>query len=131
MYKSSKWPLRAWDGSPSESQLQVSVERLNLSDKALVRRFLRQNDGESFSILMERYADLVYTTCRRILREEALAADAVQENFFQLAKNAEKINGSLGSWLHKVATRRCLDLIRRATWTLNMQKFLHRNWEFH
>ena len=83
------------------------------SDKVLVRRFVRQNDGESFSILMDRYADMVYTTCRRILHDETLAADAVQETFFQLAKNAEKITGSLGSWLHKVATHRSVDLIRQ------------------
>ncbi len=83
------------------------------SDKALVRRFVRQNDGESFSILMERYTDMVYSTCRRVLRDETLAADAVQETFFELAKNAEKITGSLGSWLHKVATRRSVDLIRQ------------------
>jgi RNA polymerase sigma factor (sigma-70 family) len=83
------------------------------SDKVLVRRFARQHDGEAFSILMDRYADMVYTTCWRMLGDEALAADAVQETFFQLVKNAEKITGSLGSWLHKVATRRSVDLIRQ------------------
>src|SRR3954469_3619396 len=83
------------------------------SDRVLVRRFLRQQDGEAFSILMDRYADMVYTTSWRILRDETLAADAVQETFFQLVKNAEKITGSLGSWLHKVATRRSVDLIRQ------------------
>ena len=72
---------------------------------------------------MERYADMVYPTCRRILREEALAAGAVQETFFQLAKNGEKIKGSMVSWLHKVATRRGVDLIRRATWTLICRSF--------
>jgi len=83
------------------------------SDKALVRRFARQHDGEAFSILMDRYADMVYTTCWRMLGNEALAADAVQETFFQLVKNADKITGSLGSWLHKVATRRSVDFIRQ------------------
>src|SRR5437762_2300966 len=87
--------------------------KLKDSDKALVRRFARQNDGEAFSQLMDRYADMVYTTAWRILQDKALAADAVQETFFQLAQNAEKVTGCLGGWLHRVATRRAVDLIRQ------------------
>jgi RNA polymerase sigma factor (sigma-70 family) len=83
------------------------------SDRALVRRFARHHDGEAFSILMNRYADMVYTTCWRMLGNEALAADAMQETFFHLVKNADRITGSLGSWLHKVATRRSVDFIRQ------------------
>jgi RNA polymerase sigma factor (sigma-70 family) len=52
-------------------------------------------------------------TCRRILGDETQAADAVQETFFQLTKDADRITGSLGSWLHKVATRRAVDVIRQ------------------
>ena len=62
---------------------------------------------------MGRYADMVYTTCHRILGDEAQAADAVQETFFQLAKDAKRIRGSLGGWLHRVATRRAVDVIRQ------------------
>jgi RNA polymerase sigma factor (sigma-70 family) len=91
----------------------VPARKSKESDKALVRRFIRQNDGEAFSILMDRYVHMVYTTSWRILGDEALAADAVQETFFQLVKNADKITGSLGSWLHRVATRRAIDLIRQ------------------
>jgi len=83
------------------------------SDHALMRRFARQRDGEAFSILMGRYADMVCTTCQRILGDEMQAADAVQETFFQLAKDADRITGSVGSWLHKVATCRAVDLIRQ------------------
>jgi len=87
--------------------------QLKDSDRVLVRQFARQHDGEAFSILVRRYADMVYTTSWRILRDEALAADAVQETFFQLAQNAGKVTGCLGSWLHRVATRRAVDLIRQ------------------
>ena len=83
------------------------------SDRALIRRFARERDGQAFSILMGRYADMVWTTCQRVLRDETQAADAVQETFFQLAKDAERITGSVGSWLHKVATCRAVDVIRQ------------------
>jgi RNA polymerase sigma factor (sigma-70 family) len=83
------------------------------SDRALIRRFARQRDDEAFSILMGRYVDMVCTTCRRILGDETQSADAVQETFFQLAKDADRIEGSLGGWLHRVATRRAVDVIRQ------------------
>jgi len=83
------------------------------TDSELVRRFAGHDDGEAFSILMRRYVDMVYTTCWRILGDEALAADAVQETFFQLVKDANRITGSLGGWLHRVATRRSVDFIRQ------------------
>src|SRR5438874_470650 len=83
------------------------------SDKALLRRFVGQDDGEAFSMLMGRHADMVYTTSWRILGDAALAADAVQETFFQLVKNADKITGSISGWLHRVATRRAVDLVRQ------------------
>jgi RNA polymerase sigma factor (sigma-70 family) len=82
------------------------------SDRILLRRFVRDEDGEAFSILMQRYADMVYSTCRRVLDNDALASDAVQETFFQFIKQAEHINGSLAGWLHRVATRRAVDLVR-------------------
>jgi RNA polymerase sigma factor (sigma-70 family) len=93
----------------------IALQRLQLeeSDRALIRRFARQRDGEAFSILMGRYVDMVCTTCRRILGDETQTADAVQETFFQLAKDADRITGSLGSWLHQVATRRAVDVIRQ------------------
>lgn len=83
-------------------------------DQALVRRFV-DGDGRAFSIIIARYTEMVYSTCRRILQNDSEAADATQETFFHLLKSAARINGSLGSWLHQVATRRATDLIRQNT----------------
>jgi len=92
------------------------------SDRALIRRFTREQNDEAFSILMRRYADLVYTTSWRILGDESLAADAVQETFFQLARDADRITGHVGGWLHRVATRRAVDLVRQNAARRNREK---------
>jgi hypothetical protein len=41
----------------------IALERFQLeeSDRVLIHRFARQGDGEAFSILMGRYADMVCT----------------------------------------------------------------------
>ncbi len=93
----------------------AGVQRLNIeeSDLVLVRRFAREQDGQAFAVLVGRYADMVYTTCHRILGDDSQAADAVQETFFQMVKNAGRITGSLAAWLHRVATRRAIDIVRQ------------------
>ena len=86
---------------------------MEATDEMLVRRLARQGDHEAFRTLLSRYADMVYSTSLRILRDNAQAADVTQETFFQMFKAAARIEGSPGGWLHQVATRRAIDLIRQ------------------
>lgn len=86
---------------------------MNNTDEGLLRRLAQGEDPEAYGVLLNRYADMVYSTCFRILRDSAEAADVTQETFFQLFKAAERITGSAGGWLHQVATRRCVDVVRQ------------------
>lgn len=79
----------------------------------LLRRFVQHADPEAFSEIVRLHAGLVYGACLRILRDEDKAADAVQETFFQMLKNAGQISGSLSGWLHRVATCKAIDRIRK------------------
>ncbi len=88
---------------------------METADRALVQRFVRDGDGEAFATLMNQYADMVFGTCRRVLGNDDQAADATQETFFQFLKDAGRVQGSLGGWLHQVATRRAVDLVRQET----------------
>ena len=59
-----------------------------------------------------RYAGLVYGSCLRVWRTPIERPTRPQETFFQLTKNAGRIRGSLGTWLHQVAVRQAVDRIR-------------------
>ena len=83
------------------------------TERMMVQRLVRLGDSQAFSRIMHQYAGMVYGTCRRILGNDADAADAAQETFFHLLQNADRITGSLGGWLHQVATRRAIDRIRQ------------------
>jgi len=80
----------------------------------LLERFSRRADAEAFAELVRRYVRLVYSTSWRVLKDETDAADVTQETFFELTRNAGRISGSLGVWLHRVATRKSIDLVRRS-----------------
>lgn len=81
------------------------------SESVLLERFAG-GDAEAFAQIVGRYAGLVYGTCLRVLADADRAADATQETFFHLTKNAPRIRGSLSAWLHRVAVRQAVDRIR-------------------
>jgi len=82
-------------------------------DTALLERWVARRDAEAFNELVSRYAGLVYATCKRILRNEADAEDVAQECFLTLAQTDTRAATSLAGWLHTVATRRSLNLLKR------------------
>lgn len=82
-------------------------------ESALLRRFCTGGDAEAFAELVQHYAGMVYSTCWRVLRDESDAADATQETFFELTRHANRVSGSLAGWLHKVATQKSIDVLRR------------------
>ena len=83
------------------------------NEVVLLHRFAKTGDAKAFSEVVQRHAGLVYGACLRILADKDRAADAVQETFFQLLRNAGNITGSVPAWLHRVATRRAIDVVRR------------------
>jgi len=83
------------------------------NEVVLLHRFAKTGDAEAFSEVVQRHAGLVYGACLRILADKDRAADAVQDTFFQLLRNAGNITGSVPAWLHKVATRKAVDIVRR------------------
>lgn len=83
------------------------------NEAVLLRRFTRTGDAKAFAEITHRYAGMVYGVCLRVTRDAEHARDATQDTFFQLLKSAGQVSGSLGGWLHQVATRRAVDLVRR------------------
>ena len=86
---------------------------MSASEAVLLKRFASNGDAEAFAEIVKQHAPLVYGVCLRILEDKDKAADAVQDTFFQLVRNAANISGSLTVWLHRVATNKAIDLIRQ------------------
>jgi len=83
------------------------------TEAILLRRFAGSGDAEAFAEIIRRYAGLVYGAALRILADVDRASDVAQETFLQLTKDADSVTGSLPGWLHRVATRKAIDQIRR------------------
>jgi len=81
-------------------------------DVALYERWRSTRDPEAFAEIVSRHSAMVYGTCKRVLGNPSDAEDAAQECFIELARARKSIRCSLGGWLHRVAVRRSLNLIR-------------------
>jgi RNA polymerase sigma-70 factor (ECF subfamily) len=60
-----------------------------------------------------RYGPMVLRRCRRLLREESLALDVMQDVFVQLLRDQDRLDErATGSLLLQIATHLCLNRIR-------------------
>src|SRR4051794_24508313 len=93
----------------------VTRELAHLSDEALVLLAARSQQG-ALAELYDRYGRPAYGLALRILRDEALAEDAVQDAFLAVWRTAARFvpeRGKASTWILTVVHRRAVDLVRR------------------
>jgi RNA polymerase sigma factor (sigma-70 family) len=79
----------------------------DLPDGALLECFVAQREQAALLALLQRHGPLVWSVCRRVLREEHSAEDAFQATFLVLVRKAGSVRKaeSIRSWLYGVANR--------------------------
>jgi RNA polymerase sigma factor (sigma-70 family) len=87
----------------------------HLSDEAVVALIAR-SDETALAELYDRFGRVAYGVALRILRDEKLAEDAVQEGFLAAWRNADRFmpeRAKASTWLLTLVHRRAVDLVRR------------------
>jgi len=87
----------------------------HLSDEAVVALVARSDD-DALAELYDRFGRVAYGMALRVLRDEKLAEDAVQEGFLAAWRNADRFvpeRGKASTWLLTFVHRRAVDLVRR------------------
>ncbi len=87
----------------------------HLSDEALVALVAR-SDETALAELYDRIGGIAYGLAHRVLRDEALAEDAVQEAFLGLWRSAGSFvpeRASASTWILTLVHRRAVDVVRR------------------
>jgi RNA polymerase sigma factor (sigma-70 family) len=95
--------------------LHVNRELAHLSDEALVALAAR-SEQSALAELYDRFGRPAYGLALRILRDEALAEDAVQEAFLALWRTSGRFvpeRGKASTWILTLVHRRAVDLVRR------------------
>jgi len=93
----------------------VSRPLAHLSDEALVA-LLARSEQSALAELYDRYGRVAYGLALRVLRDEALAEDAVQEGFLAVWRTAARYmpeRGKASTWILTLVHRRAVDVVRR------------------
>jgi RNA polymerase sigma factor (sigma-70 family) len=99
----------------SETPQPVSRSFAHLSDEAVVALVAR-SDEAALAELYDRFGRVAYGVALRILRDEKLAEDAVQEGFLATWRSADRFmpeRGKASTWVLTLVHRRAVDLVRR------------------
>lgn len=88
-------------------------------DDRILLSAARDGDLDAFEALVRRHQPAVYRVALRMLGADADAQDATQETFVRAWRGLRRFRGdsAVSTWLYRIVTRRCLDLIaaRRPT----------------
>jgi RNA polymerase sigma-70 factor (ECF subfamily) len=83
-------------------------------DSALIER-LKRRDPQALAELYDRYGRAAYSLVLRVVRDQAIAEDVVQETFLRVWNRVHSIDsekGAIGPWLLAVARNRAIDYLR-------------------
>jgi len=100
---------------PPTSGSKGPRELAHLTDEALISLVASSDDG-ALAELYDRFGRVAYGLALRILRDEALAQDAVQEAFLALWHSADRFlaeRAKASTWILTLVHRRSVDLVRR------------------
>lgn len=85
-----------------------------MTDLELIRKICSR-DRDAFDLFFERYAQIIFNLCVRILKDTGEAEDVMQEIFMQIWREAERFDAdraSVKTWLFTIARSRSLDRYR-------------------
>jgi RNA polymerase sigma-70 factor (ECF subfamily) len=83
-------------------------------ESTLIAR-LQRRDPQALAELYDRYGKMAYSLVLRVVRDNAIAEDLVQETFLRVWNRVHSVDsekGSLGAWLLAIARNRAIDYLR-------------------
>jgi RNA polymerase sigma factor (sigma-70 family) len=93
----------------------VARDLAHLSDEAVVALVARSEES-ALAELYDRFGRIAYGLALRILRDDSLAEDAVQDAFLTVWRSAARYmpeRGKASTWVLTLVHRRAVDLVRR------------------
>jgi RNA polymerase sigma-70 factor (ECF subfamily) len=102
----TRWPIR--HGQPEQG------DGAGVSDAELLDRIVADDRG-ALEELFRRYGGVCYGLAARIIGDEGLAQDVVQEVFLACWRGAgfDPNRGNVGTWLKAITHHKAVDMVRR------------------
>lgn len=78
-------------------------------------QMVKDGDTNAFSVLVERYKNMVFTLSLKMLKAREEAEEVSQDTFVKIFRSLSKFNGEskFSTWVYKIAFNTCLDRIKK------------------
>lgn len=100
--------------SSSEKSASAFSAYVDATDDQLIR-IARLGDDKAFETIMNRHRGIVWRATKQILGGFADAEDVFQDvsiSFYQNIQNYQEGTAKFSTWIYRVTTNRCLDILR-------------------
>jgi len=87
---------------------------MTTNDQQLIDRIIN-GDHSAFTILVDRYKDLVFSLALKMLKNREEAEEVSQDTFIKVFMSLDKFKGDskFSTWIYKVAYNTCLDRLKK------------------
>jgi RNA polymerase sigma factor (sigma-70 family) len=91
------------------------IDCMGIHEEKYIIDRVKAGDKEAFSLVVDKYSDMVYTICLRMLSVEADAADAAQEVFVKIYRSIAgfREQSKFSTWIYRIAYNQCISEIRK------------------
>jgi RNA polymerase sigma-70 factor, ECF subfamily len=116
-FAAARFPVLPLSADVESSVCAESSKKVEVSDEHLLSR-IASGDKEALGLLFQRYARLVHSIGRRILRDDSEAEDLVQDLFLFIQRKCSVFDGSKSSarsWTVQMAYHRAIERRRHLT----------------
>jgi RNA polymerase sigma-70 factor (ECF subfamily) len=87
---------------------------MTTNDQIYIDKIL-EGDANAFSVLVDRYKDLVFTLALRMMKHREEAEEVAQDTFIKVFGSLKKFKGDskFSTWIYRVAYNTCLDRLKK------------------
>jgi len=99
----------------TKGSIESSNERMTINNDQIIIDQILEGDTNAFSVLVDRYKDLVFTLAIRMVKNREEAEEVSQDTFIKVYKSLSKFKGNskFSTWIYKVAYNTCLDRLKK------------------
>ena len=99
----------------TEGELASSNSQMTINNDQIIINQIIEGDTNAFSVLVDRYKDLVFTLALRMVKNREEAEEVSQDTFIKVFKSLHKFKGNskFSTWIYKVTYNTCLDRIKK------------------
>ncbi|MGB5553633.1 MAG: RNA polymerase sigma factor [Flavobacteriaceae bacterium] len=84
------------------------------NDQYLIKAILEHGDTKDFTILVNRYKNMVFTLSLQLLKNREEAEEVAQDVFFKIFRSLALFKGDskLSTWIYRITYNSCLDRLK-------------------